>query len=310
MRTAVLLSVVWMAACSAPAETEPTLDPAPADIEPASAAIPSVGLLPPPTGPAMTGTTLAPKPVEGKVVANASPALATTVYSWNQSQGYSTVMFSQNSGWCFLSNVSGHFVGFGEAVWIANSNGYWVLTGQSQQQGVSAEATCVPWSTLQPGYSNVSYTWDNYESAIAAPNCWVNGTCPLNKLTLWGNAGFCSLMGVGGSFSGGGSTKVHVTANPSTGSWEENVVTISTNGTEAWAGCFHFNVNSSYANEANWQQGQPEVIFNSADRGCGLESMTGNFQGSGESVTCLPQWALYGTSGQSGVAADCRCLSP
>ena len=59
-----------------------------------------------------------------------------------------------------------------------------------------------------------------------------------------------------------------------------------------------------------WSQGEPPVKLIRADEGfCALTKVTGNFEGSGESVQVHVAedgyWYLDGTSHQAGVCAEC-----
>jgi len=72
---------------------------------------------------------------------------ASQVYVWNQGQA-PTQMTRADHSVCFLTYVSGHFLGGGESVEIKSemkSNGgtYWLLTGSSGQKGVQARAMCI-----------------------------------------------------------------------------------------------------------------------------------------------------------------------
>jgi hypothetical protein len=63
--------------------------------------------------------------------------------------------------------------------------------------------------------------------------------------------------------------------------------------------------------EQTWSQGQaPVVLGSSSNRFCYLTSISGKFEGGGESVHVRinnGQWELTGTSGQVGVSARARC---
>jgi hypothetical protein len=63
-------------------------------------------------------------------------------YEWRQG-GNATQMTKSDRSMCFLTHVSGYFYGGGEAVEIKEQNGYWVLTGRSQQRDVQAKARCI-----------------------------------------------------------------------------------------------------------------------------------------------------------------------
>ena len=63
-------------------------------------------------------------------------------YNWCQG-GSEVRMIHKDKGFCFLTYVSGHFEGGGEAVWVYIKDDYWYLGGQSLQQSVCAKARCV-----------------------------------------------------------------------------------------------------------------------------------------------------------------------
>lgn len=261
----------------------------------------SVGNPSPPTDGAKTGHVVRSKQ---QATSAASPNIATSSYYWAQGD-QAVVMFNQNDGWCFLTYVTGHFAGRGEAVWIYNSNGYWVLTGQSGQQGVAAIAQCVGWSTLDPSDTNVYILYDAYALAYGGHGTVTQG--------LWGTGAVCSLMGVGGAFDGSGeSVRVGINSN-----WYLSASSGQVNGTEAWAGCFALSNGSDvYTNEFDWYQGQSTVYVNlsyGTFAACGLNWMTGKFAGSGEYVGC--GWSgselwITGGSQQFSVATGARGVLP
>ena len=192
-------SVCALVACSATIGGDPngpTSNPpawkSASSLSAAATPLPSVGFIPPPTGGEKTGS-LSRSSTQNVM---ATPLANPVVYNWAQNQQpVSTVMMPLGQGWCFLTGVTGHFAGKGEAVYISESNGFWVLAGQSGQQDVAATATCVPWSTINPTWSNVGYSWDAYAYVSTSSFDWVD-------ITLWGSSAFCSLMGVGGAFAG------------------------------------------------------------------------------------------------------------
>ncbi len=63
-------------------------------------------------------------------------------YSWKQDSG-AVVMTPVSSSVCFLTKVSGHFAGYKELVQVTIQGTNWVLTGESQQDYVNAEAMCI-----------------------------------------------------------------------------------------------------------------------------------------------------------------------
>jgi len=70
-------------------------------------------------------------------------------YEWKQdpwegrSRRFSTQMTKSDRSVCFLTFVSGALLGAGEGVEITQENGYWVLSGFSQQKNVRAKARCI-----------------------------------------------------------------------------------------------------------------------------------------------------------------------
>jgi hypothetical protein len=70
---------------------------------------------------------------------------ATGPFTWSQGQP-PMVLESTGTHVCMLSRMSGHYAGTGEAVDVTTTadGNNWVLTGFSQQSGVSGEAICFP----------------------------------------------------------------------------------------------------------------------------------------------------------------------
>jgi hypothetical protein len=64
------------------------------------------------------------------------------VYSWTQGQAKQKMTRADRSV-CFLTLVSGKFMGKGEAVGIVSVDNYWYLTGESAQYDVRAQARCI-----------------------------------------------------------------------------------------------------------------------------------------------------------------------
>jgi hypothetical protein len=86
-------------------------------------------------------------PTSGEKTAPTSAALSTE-FTWSQTQGHATLMWSIYDGYCALTGVSGNFEGTGEGVEVAQWGTTWVLNGWSGQLGVSARARCISWSDL------------------------------------------------------------------------------------------------------------------------------------------------------------------
>ena len=64
------------------------------------------------------------------------------MYEWKQGQGKQKMTRVDRSA-CFLTLVSGKFMGGGETVEIVSENNYWYLQGDSNQQDVRAQAMCI-----------------------------------------------------------------------------------------------------------------------------------------------------------------------
>lgn len=65
----------------------------------------------------------------------------TTEYGWRQGSG-EVRMMPENEGICSLSSVTGKFEGGGEGVYVFTRDGFWYLSGWSQQVEVAASARC------------------------------------------------------------------------------------------------------------------------------------------------------------------------
>jgi hypothetical protein len=106
-------------------------------------------------------------------------------------------MGTANGRGCFLTRISGKFMGGGERVHAYVSGGSWYLGGNSQQHGVSARARCVNVSSYTDEYS-----WNQYQGYSTYMGATVDRSCALTYVT--------------GKFYGGGEY-VHIVAN--SGSW-------------------------------------------------------------------------------------------
>ncbi|NOU52993.1 hypothetical protein HG263_21045 [Pseudoalteromonas sp. JBTF-M23] len=62
-------------------------------------------------------------------------------YTWRQGEGTKTLAPTATNV-CYLTRIAGKFKGYGESVSLSKSNGYWQLSGSSQQRDVTATATC------------------------------------------------------------------------------------------------------------------------------------------------------------------------
>lgn len=259
-----------------------------------------------------------PKPGEASIgpIAQQVPAdlAPLTTFTWSQYQGYSTVMIHQNEGFCYLTRVTGNFVGDGEALWIDNSNGYWVLTGRSGQQGLGATATCVTWQALN-AWDGASFRWAAWAANRQDPVCRETLTCGWTEQQLDYWESYCSLQGIGGAFDGFGEEAW--LKPPSAGQWWNlRVKGLSSFHTQGWAGCVYVKGISFQTRTMNeewiWNQGQGPVDLGPvSDRVCGFSSIRGHFAGAGESVEIRQiggNWVLTGSSQQYDVQARAKCM--
>ena len=63
--------------------------------------------------------------------------------SWDQENPTTKTLIRSDEGVCFLTMVRGKFEGGREWLKVYEKDGYWYLAGESHQEGVMAEATCV-----------------------------------------------------------------------------------------------------------------------------------------------------------------------
>jgi hypothetical protein len=252
-----------------------------------------------------------------------------TEFTWNQNQGHDTVMWSYNSGYCYLTGVTGRFRGQGEMVRVTVSNGTWLLTGSSGQVGVGGWARCVPWSDF-PNYRGAGFGWDM--SVFNQGNCAANGTCGGQK--IWGADSFCSLSGVQGRLMGPSSLTsddqyaangdaaqvVFNTAQAPNSWWEdsgdypENLLGWQPTIT-AWAQCLNLRQNHNMWFTGIWYwyyNAAPLDLGPTSDRICAITGITGYFNGGGEYVyigTIGGDWVIYGGSGTgTALGATVQCL--
>jgi hypothetical protein len=95
---------------------------------------------------------------------------------------------------CMLTGVAGRYQGDGERVEVTvdSASGYWVLSGRSQQTGVSARAECFlkscVWANGSSFWSSDEFTTENFTS---------NQPVTTSTATWWGDA-FTFMTGFGG----------------------------------------------------------------------------------------------------------------
>lgn len=118
-------------------------------------------------------------------------------FGWYQGMG-ARQLESFSTHVCVLSRMSGKFEGNGEWVQVWHDNSRWYLSGNSQQHGVSAEATCYPRSGFT---ANGTARWSSERFSD-----WSRGVsgCYGGASPAWlGDAG-TYLSGIQGRMVGGG----------------------------------------------------------------------------------------------------------
>ncbi len=245
-------------------------------------------------------------------VAATSEALTIGYYEWDQNLGHVTVMWPVTQGMCFLTGVGGDFQGTGENVHIELDNGYWVLTGASQQNSVTANAVCQAWSDLG-GYGYGTQGW--YAESYGGNSCTWGIACAPNDFTgsatLWNAVNFCSLSYVSGNMTGGSWMETWFDGtNWQLGDYE------SATGSYMWSGALCMGLklshNIAFTGEYGWWGGQAPVPMLPVSQGvCALTEVQGGFRGGGEKVEILNlggTWYLWGASQQANTGARARCV--
>jgi hypothetical protein len=206
--------------------------------------------------------------------------LGVQTYFWHQTFGTPIRMIRSNDGICYLTLVRGRFQGAGEKVTIANRDGYWWLEGESKQEGVAAEATCVPFFTIKRSHA-LRYT-------IRPAIVWLRaGECPpliaCGYLTEYGVtiapiSDYCYLTGMGGHFRGGGEW---VSILHTTRGWYLMVKTGVEGGyIRAEAGCISLvgNPNQRVSGPRTWARGASPVSLAGTDAAfCSLSRVQGSY---------------------------------
>ncbi|HEX3998619.1 MAG TPA: hypothetical protein VHX65_08730, partial [Pirellulales bacterium] len=115
---------------------------------------------------------------------------AVNEFSWKLGQP-SVQLIQKNNGFCFLSSISGHFGGYGEAASVHLANdGFWTLDAHAKTDGLAAKALSI--EHLTPAIFKRRFT--EYH--------WRTGEPPVKMLHK--DEGICFLSGIEGHFEGGG----------------------------------------------------------------------------------------------------------
>lgn len=277
--------------------------------------------------------------------ASASPSYIIKEGTWTQTANGATPLIDANNNYCWLTGVSGKFVGDGESIKVYTTNGTWMIGGSSQQTGVSGWAHCLAHIFLRTE-QGASF-WTGSFSANTGPvdgrSCFLFFECvPQIDGFVYQNAwqGDAALMvsGITGQFNGGGEiVATEQAGNP----WDYNVFHLnagSPNGVGGWAEAFFVGIPQSgfvpafygpsggplTANDAGEYTAaaypnNPAVVRMAPTEKafCYFTEISGAFAGSGERAQIVTEvaggveyWSLYVTSGQSnGTFANARCYA-
>ena len=224
---------------------------------------------------------------------------ATTESAWQLGQP-GVELIPKDTGFCFLSSVSGHLAGYGEGVGVRlGDDGFWSLEGRSGQDVLSARATSIV--RLMPTM---------FKSEVKEFH-WRNGDPAVRMLHK--NEGICVLTAVEGHFEGAGEEIAVRLKND--GYWylegrsHQSDLGASAVGIE-WTKPGTYSIE---AEEHAWYAGDPPVGLLKDDEGFAfLSSLSGHFLGDGEEVRVSHaddgQWRLEGRSGQKEFAASATAV--
>jgi hypothetical protein len=220
---------------------------------------------------------------------------ASDEFYWHQSYPYHVPLGPVGDRVCFLTGVSGNFMGGGEWVHVYTANGSWYLGGNSVQTGVSGRARCVPvggtnWYTQE-------FSWQQGQPAVNLGTTQGGRTCFLTRMVgryMGGGEVIKTYINGDSWYLGGGSLQVDVGASA------RCVFSTGTGG------------------EIGWTQGNgPTFVGDYFDRACFLTLVAGRFSSGNEWVNISdrfynsPQtyWYLGGGSTQYDVTAYTRCIN-
>jgi hypothetical protein len=277
-------------------------------------------------------------------VAHAMPRNISAQGTWSQGDTGPVPLANANTNFCYLTRVSGHYVGGGESVRVyEDSTQTWYVGGSSYQQGVTASANCIPYAAFTPEPGGI----DNgvgffYQNTGTDNSCGTFG-CPFSVApppeNIWQGDAAVMISGITGQFLGGGEW---VGVAQATSPWAYNTFTViaqSPNGVGAWAQALFvgrpqsgFTPSFYGPSGSGVKAGVAGVYTASASAGspsaftwmaptsqsiCYFTEIGGAFAGSGESVAIttavwygVEYWVLEVSSMQAnGTFAQARCYA-
>ena len=221
---------------------------------------------------------------------------------------------------CVLTRVSGHFAGWAEEVRLYRSGGYWRLSVQSNQEGVSGEA----WCFKKNGFlANGTARWVG-----GGDDAWyINGyiasdACGVKEQDLWAGDATTFVAGISGEAAGGCEYVSIRAASSATTNARLQVASGGTNTIDGWAAGF-FAGTPGAGRAAKFYSGTTFTARNSTvdmaptnQAMCHFTKIGGDFNGGGEYVEIKPGlnqagvevWKLtaHHQSG-NGIDAKARC---
>lgn len=259
----------------------------------------------------------------------AAPVTADQVFMWSQGQPV-TSLPPAPANFCYLTNVSGKFRGYGERVRLRVMNGKWELGGASQQIDVTAWARCFARSEIKAAPGAVRWASEEISATADNPGSGCVNTTPRNA--WWGDAVTVLTM-VTGAFKGLGE---RVTIAQSGDAFGPSTLLLNSCQKQLGAGVYSFFVGkpssgktarfigpngvgtAAQAGEYQSVPNQNVMMAPLTEAFCYFTSVSGTFNGGGERVTIVPaqdangvnRWQLQArhASGQ-GTDACARCYA-
>lgn len=251
--------------------------------------------------------------LEGENLGVAAQALSEP-RRWTAASPSTIDLGSATDRFCFLTEVSGNFRGYGEAIEIYVVNGRWVLQGRSQQRQLAATARCVDFAAFQPAS----------DRQVSIPDGWGASAPGVSANLLWpAYSSVCWLSRLSGALNGDSS---RVTVVQEWRDWKIYAAQAAFVGVDqgmlGTGMCAYLGDSRRYIPSTNaygvgafhWTQSsfrdmRMSAVANSI---CMLTRVSGHFRGFGERVEIVPvdgYWTLRGVSQQTGVAASAMCVN-
>ncbi|MGA7121527.1 MAG: hypothetical protein WBY94_15590, partial [Polyangiaceae bacterium] len=270
----------------------------------------------------------------GSTASALSPSYLSAAGSWSQGQA-NVVLTSAAKNFCWLTRVTGHFVGTGEVVRVfIDANNNWEIGGASAQQGVAGSADCIPYSKFIPeagGVAGPSWTAEASVFTGPCPNCGGSGAFGVGaSRNLWQGDAAIMLSGMTGQFLGGGESIDVQQAHAPSLNWLD-AGAFSPNGVGAWGRVlfigvpgsdfrplFFQDVNGPYSLSTIPFEGLATATMIPTSEGfCYFVNIGGAFAGGGELVQIttvmmggVQHWSLGVQTQQSnGTSAQARCYA-